>query len=72
MNIAFNTALAGMMQSQANFNTASRNVVEAAAKDEGIVEALVAVKKAETTHAASAAVLKASSEMTDRLLDITV
>lgn len=72
MNIAFNTAVNGMLQAQSAFSTASRNVVESASRGEDIIDAMVAVKKAESIHAASATMVKASSEMTDTLLDITV
>ena len=72
MNIVFNTAVNGMLQAQSEFSSASRNVVEAATKGEGVIDAVVAVKKAESTHAASAAIVKTTSEMTDTLLDITV
>lgn len=72
MNIAFNTAVAGMLQAQSDAGLASRNVVEAAAKGEGVIDAMVAVKKAEASHSASAAMVKVTSEMTDTLLDITV
>jgi len=72
MNIAFNTAVTGMLQAQSSLNSASRNVVEAASKGEGIVDAMVAVKKAEIAHEASAVVAKTASEMTETILDITV
>ncbi len=72
MNVAFNTAVTGMLQAQSDFASASRNVVEAASKGDGAIDAIVAVKKAETAQKASAAVVQTASEMTDRLLDITV
>lgn len=72
MSIAFNTAVSGMLAAEAQFSTAARNVVEKAAQGEDVIQASIAVKKAEATHSAAAAMVRVTSEMTDTLLDITV
>lgn len=72
MSIAFNTAVSGMLAAEAQFNAAAKNVVEKAAQGGNVIQASVAVKKAETTHSAAAAMVQVTSEMTDTLLDITV
>ena len=73
MNIAFNTAAAGMIAAQNQAGAAAQNVVHAASKgEEGVIQAMIAVKRAEHAHAASAAMVKVASDMTDTLLDITV
>lgn len=72
MNIAFNTAVTGMLAAEAQYSSAARNVVEQAAKGDDVIQASIAVKKAEAAHSASAAMVKVTSEMTDTLLDITV
>jgi hypothetical protein len=72
MNIAFNTAVSGMLTAQSHMASASENLVTSAAKGEGVIQAVVAVKQAETAHSASAVMAKVASDMTDTLLDITV
>ncbi|MHA6289390.1 flagellar hook protein FlgE [Maricaulis sp. CAU 1757] len=72
MNIAFNTAVSGMLSAQSQMATAARDTVSASARGEGIIQAAVAVSKAETAHAASAMVARTAAELTDTLLDITV
>lgn len=72
MNIALNTAVTGMLNAQAQVGVASESLVNAAAKDEGIIQAMIAVKRAEATHQASAAMVKVADDMTRTLLDITV
>ena len=72
MNIAFNTAVTGMMAAQSHAGDAAREVVNNAAKGQDIIQASVALKKAEVAHSASAMTARIASEMTDTLLDITV
>ncbi|MEA1943090.1 MAG: hypothetical protein U9P68_12675 [Pseudomonadota bacterium] len=72
MNVAFNTAVNGMLAAQSQASAAGSQMVVNASKGEGIIQAAVAVKRAEATHAAAAAVARTASDMTDTLLDITV
>lgn len=72
MSIAFNTAVSGMLAAEAQFNAAAKNVVEKAAQGDSVIQASIAVKKAEATHGAATAMVRVTSEMTDTLLDITV
>tara|TARA_R110000868_G_scaffold188932_2_gene431803 strand:- start:10703 stop:10921 length:219 start_codon:yes stop_codon:yes gene_type:complete len=72
MDIAFNTAVTGMLNAQTRASAASESVVHAAATGEGIIQALVAVKQAEATHQASAAMVKVADDMQQVLLDILV
>jgi hypothetical protein len=72
MNIAFNTAVSGMLHAQSQFGTAGQQLVANAARGEGIIQAAVAVKRAEAAHDAAAAMVRVASDMTDTLLDITV
>ena len=57
MNIALNTAVSGMLNAQAQAGAASESLV-------------IAVKRAEATHEASAAMVKVADDMTKTLLDI--
>jgi len=72
MNIAFNTAVTGMLNAQSQVASAGQQMVANAPKGEGIIQAAVAIKRAEAAHDAAAAMVKVTSEMTDTLLDITV
>lgn len=72
MNIAFNTAVSGMMTAQSHAGEAARQLVNNAAKGEDIIQSVVALKKAEQAQSAAALVARTASQMTDRLLDITV
>ncbi|WP_339334668.1 hypothetical protein [uncultured Maricaulis sp.] len=72
MNIAFNTAVSGMLTAQSNAGEAARQLVNNAAKGEDIIQSVVALKKAEQAQSAAALVARTASQMTDRLLDITV
>ncbi|OLF81599.1 hypothetical protein AWH62_02715 [Maricaulis sp. W15] len=72
MNVAFNTAVAGMMSAQSHAGEAARQAVNNAAKGEDIIQAAVALKKAEAAHSASAVMARTAAELTDTLLDITV
>ena len=72
MSIAFNTAVSGMLAAEAQFSAATKNLVEKATEGEDVIQASIAVKKAEAAHGAAAAMVRVTSEMTDTLLDITV
>ncbi len=72
MNIALNTAVTGLLNAQSEVGAASTSLVYAAAKNEGIIQAMIAVKRAEATHKASAAMVKVADDMTKTLLDIIV
>ncbi|GLK53038.1 MAG: hypothetical protein CMH94_09360 [Oceanicaulis sp.] len=72
MNVAFNTAVTGMLAAQSQVATAGSQMVANSAKGQDIIQAAVAIKRAEATHAAAAAVARTASDMTDTLLDITV
>ena len=72
MNVAFHTAVNGMLTAQAQAATAAHNVVVATSKGEDIIQDIVALKQAEAMHTASAAMVKVASDMTDTLLDILV
>jgi flagellar hook-associated protein FlgK len=72
MNVAFNTAVSGMLSAQSQLSAAARNVVEAASTGQDVIQASVAVKKAEMASKAAAVMVNTTSEMTDTLLDITV
>ena len=70
MNIAFNTAVTGLLAAQAQTGAASGSLVAAAAKGEGIIQAVVAVKQAESAQHATASMVKVADEMTRTALDI--
>ena len=70
MNIAFNTAVTGLLSAQAQTGAASESLVAAAAKGEGIIQAVVAVKRAETAQHATANLVKVADDMTRTMLDI--
>jgi predicted transcriptional regulator len=72
MNVAFHTAVHGVLFAQAQASTAANNVVVAASKGEDIIQDIVAMKQAEAMHTASATMVKVASDMTDSLLDIIV
>ena len=72
MNVAFHTAVNGMLSAQAQASTAASKVVEAATNGEDIIQHIVALKQAEAMHTASAAIVKVAGDMTDQLLDILV
>ena len=72
MNVAFNTAVTGMLAAQSQVAAAGSQMVANSAKGQDIIQAAVAIKRAEATHAAAAAVARTASDMTDTLLDITV
>jgi hypothetical protein len=70
MNIAFNTAVSGMLTAHSQVASASENLVTSAAKGEGVIQAVVAVKQAESAHGASAVMARVASEMDKTLIDI--
>lgn len=72
MNVAFNTAVAGMMSAQSQAGSAAREMVNNAAKGEDIIQAAIELKKAEASHAAAAVTARVAGDMTETLLDITV
>ena len=72
MNIAFNTAVAGMQAAQSRLDTAAQAAAREPGSTENIVQASVEMVRAETQFAASAAIARTSAEMTQTLLDITV
>jgi hypothetical protein len=72
MNIALNTAVTGMLNAQAQAGAASSSLVNAAAKGEGIIQAIIAVKRAEVAQQAAASMVKVADDMMQTVLDITV
>ncbi|WP_417467168.1 hypothetical protein [Maricaulis sp.] len=70
MNIAFNTAVTGLLSAQAQTGAASESLVTAAVRGEGIIQAVVAVKRAETAQHATANLVKVADDMTRTMLDI--
>jgi phage tail sheath gpL-like len=72
MNIALNTAVTGMLNAQAQAGAASSSLVNAAAKGDGIIQAMIAVKRAEVAQQASASMVKVADDMMQTVLDITV
>ncbi|WP_339742998.1 hypothetical protein [uncultured Maricaulis sp.] len=72
MNIALDTAVSGMLNAQAQAGAASERLVNAAAKGEGIIQAVIAVKRAETAQKASAEMVKVADDMMRTTLDIIV
>ena len=72
MNIALNTAVTGLLNAQSQAGVASTSLVNVAAKGEGIIQAMIAVKRAEAAQHAAAAMVKVADDMTKTLLDIIV
>ncbi len=72
MNVAFNTAVTGMISAQSHAGAAAREMVNNAARGEDVIQAAVALKKAEASHAAAAVTARIAGDMTETLLDITV
>ena len=70
MNSAFSTSLAAMTAAQAQVAQAARTVANPRADETGIIEAMVAIKQAETTHAAAASVARTAAEMESRVINI--
>jgi flagellar hook-associated protein FlgK len=70
MNAVFPPALSALQAAQANLAGAARNIAHQQASERGIVEAMIAIRQAETAHAASAAVIRTANDMSGRLLDI--
>ena len=72
MDIAFNTAVTGMLNAQSRASAASVSLVHATASGVDVIQALVAVKQAQATHEASAVMVKVADDMQQVLLDILV
>lgn len=72
MNIAMNTAATGLLNAHSQAGAASENVVNAAAKGEDIIQAMLAVKRAEVAQKASAEMVKIADDMMHTVLDIIV
>lgn len=70
MNSVYSTSLAAMTAAQATVAQAARAVANPRADETGVIEAMVAIKQAEATHSAAAAIARTAAEMEDRLLDI--
>ena len=49
---------------------AARTVANPRADETGVIQALVAIKEAEATHSAAAAIARTAAEMEERVLDI--
>ncbi len=72
MNIALDTAVSGMLNAQAQAGAASESLVNAASKGESIIQAVIAVKRAETAQHVSAEMVKVADDMMRTVLDIIV
>ena len=70
MNSVFSTSLAAMTAAQATAAQAARTVANPRADETGVIEAIVAIKQAEATHSAAAAIARTAAEMENRVLDI--
>ena len=70
MNTAYNISVAAMQAAQAQLAGAARQIANQRADDTGVIDAVVAIKQAEHTHAAAAAIIRTASDMDQRLLDI--
>lgn len=70
MNTAFSTSVSAMAAAQAQLSHSARAVANPRAGETDVIEALVSMKKAETSHSAAAAIARTAAEMEDRLLDI--
>lgn len=70
MNVAFNTAATAMINAQSQVGEHGSRMVANASTGEDIIQPAIAIKRAEATHAAAAAVARTASDMTDTLLDI--
>jgi len=70
MNIAMNTAVTGLLNAHSQAGAASASVVDAAAKGEDIIQAIIAVKRAEVAQKASAEMVKIADDMMHTVLDI--
>lgn len=70
MNSVFSTSLAALTAAQATVAQAARTVANPRADETGVIEAMVAIKQAEATHSAAAAIARTAAEMENRVLDI--
>ncbi|WP_421792525.1 hypothetical protein [Hyphobacterium sp.] len=70
MNIPYNVSVTAMQAAQAQVATAARQIANPRADETNVIDAVVAIKEAETVHAAAAAVIKTTSDMDEQLIDI--
>ena len=70
MNSVYSTSLAAMTAAQATVAQATRTVANPRADETGVIEAMVAIKQAEATHSAAAAIARTAAEMESRVLDV--
>ena len=70
MNSVYSTSLAAMTAAQATVAQAARTVANPRADETGVIEAAVAIKQAEMSHSAAAAIARTAAEMEDRVIDI--
>lgn len=70
MNTAYNISVAAMQSAQAQIAGAARQIANPRADNTGIIDAVIAIKQAEQTHAAAAAVVRTTSDMSEQLIDI--
>ena len=70
MNVAFNTAAMTMVAAHAQVTQAARQIANPSADENGVIDALVAIKQAEKVHAAAATIVRTSADMQGELVDI--
>lgn len=70
MNSVYSTSLAAMTAAQATVAQAARTIANPRADETGVIEAVIAIKQAEATHSAAAAIARTAAEMEDRVLDV--
>lgn len=70
MNTAFNTSIAAMQSAQLQLATAARQIANPRADESGVIDAVVALKEAETLHAAAATIARTAADMDRHLIDI--
>jgi len=70
MNTASNTSLTAMTAAQAQVAQSARQIGNPRTDESGVIEALIALKKAEALHAASASAARQAADMEQQLIDI--
>ncbi|MBI1235824.1 MAG: hypothetical protein GC188_03975 [Alphaproteobacteria bacterium] len=70
MNTAYNISLNAMTAAQAQVAQSARQIANPRADESGVIEALIAVKEAETLHAAAASAARTAADMDRHLIDI--
>lgn len=70
MNSVYSTSLTAMTAAQVQVAQAARTVANPRADETGVIEAMIAIKQAEATHSAAAAIARTAAEREDRVLDI--